>query len=686
MSEDTKFDKVAEVYDNIAAPLENALEIAETVATASKFIPLLREIAEFAGGLIELYQNAKYNRRICGVLMIRIQSALASIKSLEIYANDFPESTDFFTPKNNALLRNFQLVMKKIEEFIKKIQNINNYRLFFQANSIKQEFEELTKEFDDYMTSLNFKMIVDMKQQSKRDLESINKDTNDMKMHLQSISESVNFSKEQINQIAKNKSNDSELLQKISISVQNIENFTRIKNAYDKPEKQALIGEEIITSVCLNYYDFIVDNETPIRGKVRKWHYKPFGEYEVALKELESNKNKPEKLELQVGILKTINESRDIIQYLGLVTMDSKQYLVTEWAEYGTLREYYEKKNPDITVRSRLALEIARGLNYLEAYKIYHHDVRSENILVDYLEHAKITNFELSRGFSEAIKSKSIDLSMENVRYMAPEKIKERNKIRYNSKCEVFSFGMLLWELAEQKLPFSDTGLTVLAISQLIIDDTMNLKFSSPDVPDKWKSLVYDATRHKPNLRPEMKDVLRNIKIINESINTVTSDESELFDDLSLEEAIEHSKRKNGSKDKAWESIVKYSELNDFTAKFWKGFYLYHKLINFQYSDEERIQLAAKLFKEAADGANLKEAQYMYASCIYKDDPITAIKYFEKAAEQNHTAAMHNLGLLYYHGKKIDVDKEKGKYWFKRAADGDLDASIVFCKKNGIRF
>ncbi|CAG8642131.1 8763_t:CDS:2 [Dentiscutata erythropus] len=623
MSEDS--DSTA-VYTDLAPIINDGIEIVETIVTANQFIPLLREISEFASRLLELYQNAKYNRRICGVLMVRIQSALA------------------------------------IEEFIKKIQNINNFRLFFQSNSIKQEFEELTNDFDGYMRSLNFTMIIDMKQQSKRDLDSINKDTNDVK---------------------EIKSNDSELLQKINISVQNIENFTRIRNAFESRDKQVLIREEISANACLNLDDFTVNEETPIRGKVRKWHYKPFGEYEVALKELELNKQKPERLDLQIGILKTINESRDIIQYLGLVTMNSKQYLVTEWAEYGTLREYYEKKNPDITVRSRLAMEIARGLNYLEAYKIYHHDVRSENILIDYLERAKITNFELSRVFSEAV-SKSIDVSMDNVRYMAPEKIKDRKNVRYNSKCEVFSFGMLLWELAEQKVPFADTGLTILAISQLIVDNTMNLKFSSKDVPERWKDLVYDATCFRPRDRPEMKEVLRKIRKINESINTTTTDESKSSGDLSLEEAIEQTKLKSGSKDRAWKSIVKYSELNDLTAKYWKGHYLYHKVINFQYSDEERTKLAVKSFKEAADGANLKEAQYMYASCIYKEDPITAIEYYEKAAEQSHTAAMHNLGLLYYYGKKIDVDQEKGIYWFRRAADGDLEASINFCKKNGI--
>ncbi|CAG8715903.1 20428_t:CDS:2, partial [Racocetra persica] len=243
-------------------------------------------------------------------------------------------------------------------------------------------------------------------------------------------------------------------------------------------------------------------------------------------------------------------------------------------------------------------------------------------------------------------------------------------------------FGMLLWELAEQKLPFSETGLTVLVISQLILDKAMNLKFSNNDVPEQWNFLARD--------RPEMKEVLRKIRFINESINAATSDASESCSDLSMlsfNEAIEQTTHKSGSKERAWKTIAKYSEIdNDFTAKYWKGYYLYNNLINFPYSDDERKQLAADAFKEAADGANMREAQFMYASCVYKKDPYTAIEYFEKAAEQNHTAAMHNLGLLYYNGKYIDADKKKGEDWFRRAADGSFEAAIIFCKKNGITF
>ncbi|CAG8735279.1 6348_t:CDS:2, partial [Cetraspora pellucida] len=649
--------------------------------SAQEFVPWLREIAEIVEKLVIFYQNVEHNKRICGVLMVRIQAARASINSLEICACEFPESTDFFTPENYINLRNFKLFLKKIEEFIKKVQNIQNYQFFLDKNSIKNEFYDLIDKFDDYMKSLNFSMAINIKHPSK-DIELIKKDIDDMKEYLKWIMESTNkeqidkieeimesTNKEQIDKIEEITLSNSELLQKITVK---IEDLIRNKNAYDNPKMQKLIRKEIIASASLNPDDFILDQEKPIRGRVRKYHYKRFGEFDVALKELEQKTKMSDRLVLQIGILKNINESRDIVQYIGLVTINSRQFLVTQWAENGTLREYYVKRNPDIKIRARLALEIARGLNYLEAYKIFHHDVRSENVLVDYFEHAKITKFEFSRSIGDAVSSTNLDVTMENVRYMAPEKI-NNSALRYNSKCEVFSFGMLLWELAEQKLPFSETGNTVLAISQLIVDNTMNLKFSSHDVPKKWKSLVSKATQYKAIDRPEMKEILRKIRFINESINTTTPDASDSHNDLqtlTFNEAIEQTNLKNGSKERAWKTIVKYSEKkDDFTAKFWKGYYLFYKLVKFPYSDDERIQLAAKAFKEAADGANHKEAQFMYASCIYKKIPSEAIKYFKMAAAQQHTISMHNLGLLYYNGKYIDVDKKEGEYWFKRAAD-----------------
>ncbi|CAG8472019.1 1017_t:CDS:2, partial [Scutellospora calospora] len=655
VSEENKIETMAQVFVDTEPFFNGTLEIVETasgtIIPAIQFLPLFGEIGELACGLIKLYQDAKYNRRICGMLIIRVQDALASINKLEVYAKDFPEITTFFTKENNITLRNFKFVMKRIENFIKEIQNLSKFQKFIQSNSIKQTFEEITSEFDRYMKSLNFALNIGANLQlaiNRKESIALNKDMEDMK----------------------------ELMLSLSSSIQNIEMFTKCKDAFDKSEGQDLINKELIDKALLNPEDFTTPDE--IRGKVQKWYYKLHSDTEVALKEIDTETNKQiQNLELQIGLLKIINESRDIIQYFGLVTINNKKFLVTEWAKYGNLREYYQAKNPDIAIRTKFALEIARGLCFLEALKIYHHDVRSENVMIDYTERAKLANFGLSRGFTKA--TRSIDLSMDYVRYMAPEKIKDHQKTSYTSKCEVFSFGMLLWEIAEQKVPFFETNLTILAISQKILDNAMNLEFSSNDVPNKWKELVFED-------RPSLNEVHRKLRKINETITTnnniTTQSVSEpVSGTFSLEEAIRQTRSKNGSKEKAWETIKSFAESNDFTAKYWKGYYLYHKLITFSYTDKVRIQLATESFKEAADEANIVEAQYMYAICISKTKPEIATEYFIKASNQGHEASMHNLGLMYYHGKGIDKNEEEGINWIKLAARKKLEASIAFCEK-----
>ncbi|CAG8846787.1 9380_t:CDS:2, partial [Racocetra persica] len=98
----------------------------------------------------------------------------------------------------------------------------------------------------------------------------------------------------------------------------------------------------------------------------------------------------------------------------------------------------------------RIAIDIARGLNFLRA--IIHRDIRAENILITHHETAKIGNFYLSRHFYDD--TKNLEATQDTVRYAAPEILRKRDS-KYTTKCEIFSFGILLWELAEERTPYA---------------------------------------------------------------------------------------------------------------------------------------------------------------------------------------------------------------------------------------
>ena len=85
-----------------------------------------------------------------------------------------------------------------------------------------------------------------------------------------------------------------------------------------------------------------------------------------------------------------------------------------------------------------------------------HRDIRAENILITLNETAKLANFKLSRYLTAATLNQSQNL--ERVRYCAPELLDRAPNYKYDQKCEVYSFGILLWEIAEEKVPYQDNS------------------------------------------------------------------------------------------------------------------------------------------------------------------------------------------------------------------------------------
>jgi serine/threonine protein kinase len=108
-------------------------------------------------------------------------------------------------------------------------------------------------------------------------------------------------------------------------------------------------------------------------GRVTKWvNIKNKGE-EFAFKIV----SEEEKLNVQnqVTILRELHDWQNIIKIYGLTCEGNKWFLVSEWAEYGNLREYYttfkeDKERFNLRIKLRMSLDIARGLNFLRAVEV----------------------------------------------------------------------------------------------------------------------------------------------------------------------------------------------------------------------------------------------------------------------------------------------------------------------------
>ncbi|CAG8549604.1 13144_t:CDS:2, partial [Gigaspora rosea] len=656
-SDETSTDKTAE-------RVSEASEVVKFITIPiNKFLPLFGEIITIMQEIVDMYNTAETNKRICGVLLDRVQAAEAAVKNLKIREKERPE---FFTEQNIVILRKLINVIRKIADYIKEIRELKGLWKYINCKSVAETFKVLTAEFDDYMSSLNFAITIELKLQGERDKVALSKDIQDTNQLVQQLAISINTNQDQLvdcidnieDNVTNIKENVYEIKECVKKMLKGFDDFHVLKKMIEVQAEGALKKEDIIEKP-LNSYDFSRTEEE--RGKIRKW-IRNSDDYEVAFTEMNSL---PEDLYFEVSMLKRLQESRDIIQFFGIVENErlSKTYLVTEWPKYGSLEEYYRKEVLDNPLKLQIALDIVRGLNFLQAYKILHHDVRSANIMIDTHKHAKIANFGMSRRFADA--SKNLKNVVDASRYKAPEKIKNGD-YEYDSRCEVFSFGILLWEIAETEIPFSNIETNLIECE--ILKTPISLIFKS-NVPEKWKKLVFKATEHDPCKRPDFKSILFKLKSLSEDPDTSSnkniplipaSKKSYVRNIMSIEEAIKQHDLKDGNICKAWESFEFYSKLGDMTAKYYKGYYLLKNLMKFRDNKEDRLKRAANLFKEAADEGDMMKAQLRYANCLCKGTGVIknsklAHKYFSKAADKGSLEAIFNVGNMYYKG--IGVNK-----------------------------
>eukprot|EP00879_Flechtneria_rotunda_P017041 GHRR01017847.1.p1 GENE.GHRR01017847.1~~GHRR01017847.1.p1 ORF type:complete len:205 (+),score=88.55 GHRR01017847.1:274-888(+) len=98
----------------------------------------------------------------------------------------------------------------------------------------------------------------------------------------------------------------------------------------------------------------------------------------------------------------------------------------------------------------KVCVEVSRGMDYLHQRKIIHRDLKAANLLLDENGMVKIADFGVARMIET---NGHMTAETGTYRWMAPEVIEHKP---YDEKADVFSFGVVLWELLTCKIPYSD--------------------------------------------------------------------------------------------------------------------------------------------------------------------------------------------------------------------------------------
>ncbi|XP_004309028.1 PREDICTED: serine/threonine-protein kinase HT1-like [Fragaria vesca subsp. vesca] len=222
----------------------------------------------------------------------------------------------------------------------------------------------------------------------------------------------------------------------------------------------------------------VINKEAFARGAFASVHKGRYQDQEVAVRILDWGED--EGGFLQTDFQREISiwyklQHPNITKCIGATTIVSNSaWVISEYVPGGTLRshlkKFRERKLP-FKVVLQLALDLAKGLSYLHSKNIVHRDVKTDNLLLDKNERVKIADFGVSR--LEASILSEMTGHTGTLQYMAPEVLESKP---YNKKCDVYSFGICLWEICSCQLPYSvySKDSSVLEVTSAIVNKNLD--------------------------------------------------------------------------------------------------------------------------------------------------------------------------------------------------------------------
>eukprot|EP01137_Pigoraptor_chileana_P014640 Opistho-2@69515 len=238
----------------------------------------------------------------------------------------------------------------------------------------------------------------------------------------------------------------------------------------------------------------------------------------VAVKKLFRQKMDDTALEdwkTELSILSQIRHPNCIL-FMGAILEPGKMWIISEYMPKGSLHDVLHDTSQSLSWPQRINMskDVARAMLYLHTYKppIIHRDLKSHNMLVDNNFVVKVGDF----GFARILASSSVMTQCGTMCWTAPEILRGK---KYDEKVDLYSYGIVLWEIGTRQDPHEGVNALKLAMKVLQGERPPVPKY----FPDFYTELMTACWADDPTQRPDFGEVLDKLDSISvQQLNSIS--------------------------------------------------------------------------------------------------------------------------------------------------------------------